>query len=88
MKEFIDKTAEANGTPINRNTLMAMQGFVSKSIIRNADGSITETNAFGETLTTTKNADGSVTQIFVGEKTITKNTRITDDNTILEEVLI
>jgi archaeosine-15-forming tRNA-guanine transglycosylase len=87
VKEFIDITAEKDGTPVNRNTMMALQGFISKTIVRNDDGSITETNADGETLTTVKNADGSVTQVFTGEKTITKTTRITEDNTILEEVI-
>lgn len=88
MKEFVDKTENKDGTPINRLNMMALQGFISKTIVRNVDGSITETNADGETLTTVKNADGSVTQVFSGEKTITKTTRITDNNTILEEVLI
>lgn len=87
MIDFIDKTPEQNGTPLNRNTMMALQGFLSTSIVRNEDGTIVETNAYGETLTTQKNEDGSVTQVFQGEKTITKTTRITDDNTILEEVL-
>ena len=85
--EFIDKTTEKDGTDINRVNMMALQGFMNKTIIRNEDGSIVETNANGETLTTVKNADGSVTQVFTGEKTITKTTRITEDNTILEEVI-
>ena len=29
MVEFIDKTTEQAGTPINRKNLMAMQGFVA-----------------------------------------------------------
>lgn len=74
MIEFIDKTSEQNGTPINRENMMALQGFVGNSIVFNSDGSITETNSKAETLTTVPiNIDGMSTQIFVGKKTITKN---------------
>lgn len=87
MIEFIDKTEEKKGTLINRRNMMAIQGFDAKTIVRNSDGSIVETNSYGETLTTTKNDDGSITQVFQGEKTLTKITRITEDNTILEEII-
>ena len=72
MIDFIDKTSEQNGTPINRENLMALQGFIANNTVFNADGSITETNNKGETLTTIFNDDSSITEIFVGEKTITK----------------
>jgi hypothetical protein len=88
MKEFIDKTENAQGTACNRRNFMAMQGFIGNRIERQSDGSIVETNADGETLTTRKNADGSITEVFKGQYTITKTTRITEDNTILEEVLL
>ena len=84
--DFIDKTSEQNGTPINRENLMAVQGFVGMSTTFNADGSITETNSKGETLTTTFNADGSITQTFVGEKTITKTTIFNADGGITEVI--
>lgn len=71
MKEFVDKTSTASGTPINRATLMAIQGFVTESIVFNPDGSIVRTNDDGETLTTKFNADGSFTKTFVGQHTIT-----------------
>lgn len=74
MIEFIDKTSTQSGTPINRANLMAIQGFVAKTTVFNADGSITETNGKGEKLTTVFNADGSITQTFVGTKTIVKTT--------------
>lgn len=74
MRDFIDKTSENSGTPINREYLMAIQGFDSVRTVFNDDGSITETNGNGQTLTTTFNEDGSVTEKFVGEKTITKTT--------------
>ena len=86
MIEFIDKTSEQNGTPINRENLMAMQGFVANNTVFNADGSITETNGKGETLTTTFNDDGSIVETFVGEKTITKTTIFNDDGSITEVI--
>lgn len=86
MKEFIDKTGTQNGTPINREALMSIQGFQGKTIVFNADGSITETNADGHTLTTVFNNDGTVTETFIGEKTIEKTTRLTGTS-ISEEVI-
>ena len=74
MIEFIDKTSTTSGTPINRANLMAIQGFVAKTTVFNADGSIVETNGKGEKLTTVFNANGSITQTFVGTKTIVKTT--------------
>ena len=85
MSDFIDKTAEQNGTPINRENLMAMQGFIANNTVFNADGSITETNGKGEVLTTVFNDDGSITETFVGEKTITK-TIVFSGNTISEVI--
>ena len=86
MKDFIDETAEKAGTDINRAALMAIQGFQAKTTKINADGSITETNSDGHTLTTTFNADGSITETFVGEKTITKTTSFESDGNIMEVV--
>lgn len=86
MIDFIDKTSEKSGTPINRSNLMAVQGFESKTTVFNTDGSITETNADGNTLTTTFNTDGSITEKFVGEKTITKTTVFNIDGSIKEEI--
>lgn len=83
MKEFIDKTDQQNGTPINRDNLMAIQGFQSQtySFVGN---SVIETNSNGETLTTVFNNDGSITQTFSGEKTITKTTTFNADGSISE----
>lgn len=86
LKEFIDKTSEQNGTEINRETLMAMQGFIGNKTVFNADGSITETNSKGEKLTTTFNNDGSITETFVGKKTITKTTIFNSDGSISEVI--
>lgn len=86
MIEFIDKTAERNGTPINRANMMAIQGFVTQSTAFKEDGSITETNAAGQTKTTIFNDDGSITEVFVGEKTITKTTKFNADGSISEVI--
>ncbi len=84
MIEFIDKTSEQSGTPINRENLMAMQDFIDKDTVFNADGSITETNSKGEVLTTVFNEDGSITETFAGEKTITKTTTFSSNKNITE----
>ena len=74
--------ATVGGTPINRENLMAAQGFIANNTVFNADGSVTETNSKGETLTTTFNDDGSITETFAGEKTITKTTTFNSDGSI------
>ena len=86
MIDFIDKTSEKNGTPLNRENMMALQGFQAKTTVFNDDGSIIETNSKNETLTTTVNADGSITETFVGEKTITKTTTFNADGSISEVI--
>ena len=86
MIEFIDKASTVSGTPINRANLMAIQGFIAKTTVFNADGSITETNGNGETLTTTFNTDGSITETFVGSKTITLTTTFNDDGSIINTI--
>lgn len=88
MIEFIDKTSTVSGTPINRANLMAIQGFVAKTTTFNSDGSITETNGNGETLTTVfgKNGLGEniINETFVGDKTIVKTTTFNSDGNITE----
>lgn len=87
MIDFIDKTTEQNGTPINRENMMAIQGFVAKNTVFYANGNITETNGKGEVLTTVFNDDGSITETFVGEKTITKTITFNADGSITEVIL-
>lgn len=83
MKEFVDKTSEQSGTPINRANLMALQGFQAKTY--NFIGNkVIETNSDGETLTTTFNNDGSITETFSGEKEITKTTIFNADGSVSE----
>jgi hypothetical protein len=86
MIEFIDKTSEQEGTPLNRKNLMALQGFFANTLAFNADGTITETNGDGGVLTTIFNEDGSITERFEGEKIITKTTTFNADGSITEVV--
>ena len=81
MIDFIDKTTEQNGTPRNRDNLMAIQGFQTQTITFESDslGNVTkviETNDLGQTKTTTFNDNHSITETFIGDKTITKTTNI------------
>ena len=87
MIDFIDKTSEQNGTPINRENLMAIQGFVAQTTTFNSDGSITQTNSAGHTLKTKFNNDGTITEEFNGEKLkITKTTKFNADGSITEVI--
>lgn len=87
MIDFIDKTSSQNGTPINRENLMAIQGFIAQETTSNSDGSvISEINSKGETLTTTFNTDGSIVETFVGDKTITKTTIFNNDGSVSEVI--
>jgi archaeosine-15-forming tRNA-guanine transglycosylase len=84
--DFIDKTTEQSGTPINRENMMAIQGFIDMTTEKQADGSVLQTYADGHTLVTKKNTDGSITQTFTGEKVIVKT--ITKENgKIIERVI-
>ena len=77
MIEFIDKTSEQDGTPINRQNLMALQGYVAESVVF-GENSITKTNGKKEVETTTfgKNI---ITKVFVGDKTITQTVTFTEN---------
>ena len=88
MVDFIDKTEGADGTPLNRENLMAIQGFDFEDVeIEENNGvtTITQVNGSGQTLTVEikENEDGSmtITETFVGEKTITKTTNINAEGT-------
>lgn len=86
MIEFIDKTSEQEGTPLNRRNMMALQGFFENTLNFNEDGTITEVNGDGSVLTTTFNEDGSITEKFEGEKVITKTTTFNKNGSITEVV--
>ena len=83
--EFIDKTSERSGTPLNRENLMAVQGFLGRKIQFMEDGSIVETNDRGHTKTTTFSGN-KVVEVFKGEKTITKTTTFNGDRSITEVI--
>ena len=71
------------GTPMNRDLFMQMQGFEASTTVFNSDGSITETGATG-TKKTVFNADGSITETFTGTtgKVIVKTTTFNSDGSI------
>lgn len=76
-----------NGTPLNRQNLMAMQGFGSVETVFNADGSITETFQDGSTKKTVFNADGSISETFTaGAQTMIKTTSFNEDGSISEVI--
>ena len=51
MIDFIDKTSEQSGTPLNRENLMAVQGFIAQTTVFNDDGSITDVFVGEKTIT-------------------------------------
>ena len=85
MIEFIDKTAEKKGTDINRQNMMAVQGFLNSSF-KIVDGAVIETNENNEVLLT-KNENGKIIEIFNGEKQITKTTYFDFQTISIKEVL-
>lgn len=78
--------ATVTGTPLDRAAFMALQGFEACSTVFNADGSITETNSVGHTLTTVF-GENTITETFVGDKTISKKTTFNSDGSITEEII-
>ena len=79
----------AEGTPLNRATCMALQGFHGNNTIFNEDGSITETNEDGETLVTSFGEDGSILEVFTNAQglKIGKKTTFPEDGSIHEEMV-
>ena len=87
MKDFIDKTSEQDGTPINRYAMMANQGFIGVETVFNSDGSIAETNAEGDTKTTTFPTHNQIVETFTGKEfTISKETTINNDGSVTEVI--
>lgn len=68
--DFIDKTSEQAGTPINRENLMGVQGYVAETVVF-GNNSIVKTNSKSEKETITF-SDNQITKKFVGEKAITQ----------------
>ena len=84
LRDFIDKTSEQSGTPINRDYLMAIQGFDAVETIIN-DDRIVETNSLGETRTITFEGD-SIIETFDGERRIQKTITFDDDCNVMEVI--
>lgn len=84
--------AEVEGTPINRENLMAIQGFIATKTdppTKNKLGEeqIIQTNTkTNEQLITTFKLNGQIEEKFVGEKTITKTTTFNSDGSITEVI--
>lgn len=71
--KFSPGTLALTPTAVNRALLMAMQGFIGCTVVKQANGNVVETNSDGHTLTTVKNANGSVTYTFTANgQSITK----------------
>lgn len=85
MIEFLDRTSTISGTPINRANLMAIQGFLAKTV-EFVDGKIIETrtsdNVFEQL--TTEFVGNTIIETFKGVKTIVKTTTFNEDGTITE----
>ena len=79
MVDFIDKTSEKDGTPINRDNLMAMQGFSNCNIYEDVS-ELGEKQIIeyypdrNENLITTFKLNGEIEEKFVGVKEINKTT--------------
>lgn len=83
MYDFTDKSETNEGTPLDRYAMLALQGFIPKTITF-GDDKIIEVNEKGQSLTTT--FDGNViTETFDGEKLVSKTTTLSE-NTITEDV--
>ncbi len=77
------------GTAINREVLMAMQGFVATTTTFSSNGTITETNGKGDVLKTEFLTDGSIKETFTGKEsgyTISKTTKFNTSGSIQEVI--
>ena len=93
MKEFIDKTSEENGTPINRENMMAVQGFSNCNTYEDINELgekqiIKDYVDRNEKLITTFKLDGQIEEKFIGKKTITKTYSFGTGNNISTEVIL
>ena len=79
MREFIDKTPEQNGTPINRDNLMAIQGFDNAEITFTEDSVVEKNPITGATKTTKFLPNGTITETFKDKYIITKTITFASD---------
>lgn len=88
----LDDGAEVEGTPINRENLMAMQGFVAThtdppTTNELGEEQIIQTNTeTNEQLVTTFKLNGQIEDKFIGTKTIIKTTTFNSDGSISEVI--
>ena len=81
--------ATVEGTLLNREAMMALQGFQSTSTEFMPDGSIVETNSVGDTLTTTF-PEGSISlETFTSATTgISISKRTYEENGLIKEEVL
>lgn len=87
MIDFIDKSSEQDGTPINRAKLMGVQGFVNSMQTWHFN-TVEEVTRDSGTMITTFEGD-KITRVFTsedGSKTITKTTNILSDGSVHEVI--
>lgn len=84
MIEFIDKTDTQNGTLINRERLMGVQGYEAQTVVFDGD-TIVSTNKDGQIERTTFSGN-QIIKVFEGEKTITVVTTFNENGYISEVV--
>lgn len=82
MIEFIDKTATQNGTLINRERLMGVQGYQAQTVVFDGN-TIISTNKDGQVETTTFQGN-QIIKTFTGEKTITTITTFNESGYVTE----
>lgn len=84
MREFID-----NKTALNRENMMALQGFdnIETNINENVIVQITKSGTLTTTITENEDDSVEIVEVFVGEKTITKTTKVNADGDVISEVL-
>ena len=92
MKDFIDKTSEQSGTPINRENMMAIQGFSNCNTYENVNELgekqiIEDYVDRNEKLITTFKLDGRIEEKLVGKKTIAKTYSFGIGDNISSEVI-
>ncbi len=87
--DIVYEPGELTDTPteLNRNYMMALQGFETSTTVFNSDGSITATYPTG-TKETTFNSDGSIAETFLADngQEITKTTTFNSDGSISEVI--
>ena len=85
--EFADNPTD-EGTPINRDNIMAVQGLDGSLTIFNPDGTIDTTYSDGTIVKVTFNPDGTILETVTNNtQIINKKTNFNADGSIKEEIL-